>query len=165
MRFWNWSFFVVAVVCLVGLGARVAIGRIYSSGDALALLDALSSSGLYLGSASATASATILALMLTLIGMVRRSEREFDGGIYEKVLRIAKIATASLMTSLVLLLALVFPIGEFEGLPNSWYRWMYDGLFAATVATVGMLAATVMMLYQTIHTVIAEITPGSDTKP
>lgn len=124
------------------------------------LLESLSDSGLYLGSASATASATILALMLTLIGMVRRADSDFDKTTYRGILRIAQIATLSLMISLVLLLALVFPVGEFEDLPRAWYRWMYDGLFATTVATVGMLAATVVMLYQTIHQVIAKLTPG-----
>ena len=162
MKFWNWSVLVFAVVALLGLGARIAIGRIYSSSEAVELLDALSGSGLYLGSASATASATILALMLTLIGMVRRADTEFDTSVYRSVLRIARIATASLMVSLILLLALVFPVGEFEDLPTSWYRWMYDGLFAATVTTIGMLAATVILLYQTIHDVIAKLTPGDD---
>ena len=160
MKFWNWPIFVFAVVGLLGFGARTAIGRIYSSSEAVQLLDALSESGLYLGSASATASATILALMLTLIGMVRRADTEFDTSIYRSVLRISRISTASLMISLLLLLALVFPVGEFENLPTSWYRWMYDGLFTATVATIGMLAATVVMLYQTVHEVIAELTPG-----
>ena len=140
----------------------MAIGNIYSSGEAVVLLKALSQSGLYLGSASATASATVLALMLTLIGMVRRSDQEFDENIYQSINRIAQLATSSLLSSLLLLLALVFPVGEFDDLPTSWYSWMYEGLFATTVVTVGLLAATVIMLYQTVNQVIAHITPGED---
>lgn len=162
MKYWNWSVAIFAVVCLLGFAARQAIGQIYSSGQAIDLLNSLSKSGLYLGSGSATASATVLALMLTLIGLVRRSDKDFDEGIYKSVNRIAMLATASLMASLLLLLAMVFPVGEFEGLPPSWYSWLYEGLFATTVITVGLLAATVVMLYQTIRQVIAGLTPGDD---
>lgn len=160
MRQWMWPIIVLGLVCGIGYGARWAIGTIYGSGEAIQLLRSLSQSGLYLGSASATASATILALMLTLIGVVRRSDQDFDDGVYSNILRIAQISTVTLMTSLLLLLALVFPIGEFENLPRVWYEWMYNGLFAATVITIGLLASTIVMLYQTIYSVIAKVTPG-----
>ena len=162
MRHWIWSLAIFALVCLLGFGARQAIGTIYSSGEAVALLETLSRSGLYLGAGSATASSTVLALMLTLVGMVRRAEQKFDTNVYRSINRIAVLATASLMASLLLLLALVFPVGEFDDLPDMWYSWMYEGLFATTVLTVGLLAATVAMLYQTIRQVISELTPGED---
>ena len=162
MKYWNWSIAVFVLICLLGFGARQAIGRIYSSGEAINLLETLAQSGLYLGSASATASATTLALMLTLIGMVRRVDKDFDQSVYQNVNRISQLATASLLASLLLLLALVFPIGEFEDLPNSWYPTMYDVMFAWTTVTVGLLASTVIMLYQTIRQVLVKITPGDE---
>lgn len=147
---------------LVGFAARQAIGTIYSSGEAVALLESLSQSGLYLGSATATASATTLALMLTLIGMVRRAEQRFEDRIYRNIEHVSSLSTASLFLSLILLLALVFPVGEFEDLPADWYPMLYQGLFGATVVLVALLAATVTMLYRTVRQVIAHITPGDE---
>ena len=64
---------------LLGVGARWAIGSVYSQGEALQLMETLRSSGLYLGSAAATASATILALMLTITGMIRPAATRWPG--------------------------------------------------------------------------------------
>ena len=159
---WTWPLAAFLAVACVGYAARQAIGRIYSSGEAVNLLEALAQSGLYLGSGSATASATILALMLTLIGMVRRADHDFDMDVYRNIDRIAKLATVSLMVSLILLLVLVFPVGEFDDLPSYWYPNLYEALFALTVAVVALLAATVAMLYRTLRHVIASITPGDE---
>lgn len=151
-----------AIVCLVGLGARFAIGDMYSAAEARQLLEALSRAGLYLGSAIATASATIIALMLTLIGMINRMDSDFDAQAYRNVDRIAKLASASLMMSLLVLLAFVLPVGEFEELPKQWFTVLYDVLFAGCVVMVGLVAATVAMIYITLRSVISKITPEDD---
>lgn len=163
MRHHPWSTGIFLFFVLLGLGARWAIGSIYSSGEALKLVETLVSSGLYLGSASATASATILALMLTITGMIRRLDAEFDRDVWWRINLVSKAATVSLMASLLLLLALVFPIGEFEKLPVDWYAWLYNGLFAITVLVIALLATTVALLYATIHDVIAKVTPDIET--
>lgn len=147
------------IFLLLGFGARWAIGSVYSAGEAVQLVDALASSGLYLGSASATASATILALMLTLTGFIRRLDADFDEDVWCSVKRVAQASTVSLMASLFLLLALVFPVGEFEKLPVEWYAWLYNFLFATTVVVIALLAMTVALLYATIAEVITTITP------
>ena len=146
----------------LGIGARWAIGSVYSSGEAIQLIETLASSALYLGSASATASATILALMLTLTGFIRRLDADFGRDVWWRVDRVSQSATISLMASLPLLLALVFPIGEFEKLPTAWYGWFYNILFAITVVVIGLLAMTVALLYATIRDVIAKVTPDFD---
>lgn len=150
------------LICMTGLGARWAIGDVYSAAEARDLLDALSRAGLYLGSAIATASATILALMLTMIGMIRRADEEFDTEAYRNIDLVAKLATASLMMSLVVLLAFTLPVGEFEELPNQWYTFLYDGLFAGCVVMVALIAATVVMIYRTLQRVLSAVTPGED---
>lgn len=150
---------------LLGLAARWAIGSVYSQGEALQLMEALASSGLYLGSASATASATILALMLTITGMIRRLDADFDHDVWWRIDKVAQASTISLMASLSLLLALVFPMGEFEKLPADWYGWLYNALFAVTVLVIALLATTVTLLYATIREVIAKISPAVDDLP
>ena len=157
-----WSAAVFLMVCVIGFAARWAIGDVYSSAKATQLIEALSRAGLYLGSAIVTASGTILALMLTLIGMIRRMDKEFDADTYRSVDLIARLATATLMISLFVLLAFTLPVGEFEELPDGWYVSLYDGLFVASVVMVGMNAATVTVLYRTVRAVIEKVTPGED---
>lgn len=157
-----WPFTAFIFVCLFGAGARYAIGDVYSAAEARQLLDALSRAGLYLGSAIATASATILALMLTMIGLFRRLDEDFDEEAYRNIDLVAKLATASLMMSLIVLLAFVFPVGEFEQLPKWWYTILYDALFAGSVLMVALIAATVVMIYRTLQRVMQKITPGED---
>ncbi|WBY17750.1 hypothetical protein PF049_06330 [Erythrobacteraceae bacterium WH01K] len=151
------TFFIIAAA---GYFARSAIGTVYSAAEAIALLDALSRAGLYLASAIAGGSTTILALMLTLIGMIRRMDHDFSDQAYRDVDLIARLATASLLGSLFLLLAFVFPVGEFEDLPRQWFETLYEALFIGTVTVIGLAGATVVLMYITLRRVIAHITPG-----
>ncbi|MCJ7421425.1 hypothetical protein [Sphingomicrobium astaxanthinifaciens] len=162
MRHCPWSIAAFTIFVTLGFLARWAIGTVYSTGEALQLVETLASSGLYLGSAAATASATILALMLTLSGMIKRLDEDFDLAVWRTIDRVSQFATISLIASLTLLLALVFPIGEFEKLPADWFSRLYDLLFALTVLVIALLATTVVMLYRTLRTVIASITPHDE---
>lgn len=146
----------------LGLAAHFAIGTVYSAGKALELMASLTDSGLYLGSASATASATIIALMLTLTGMIRRMEADFDREVWVSVDRVSQLSIVSLVASLTLLLALVFPIGEFDNLPPGWFMTLYRVLFGLTVLVTALLAATAVMLYTTLRAVLTAITPHRD---
>lgn len=150
------------VIVSLGLGARFAIGNVYSEAEATDLIGTLSQTGLYLGSAIATASATTLALMLTLLGLTRRSENEFDEAIYSTIEKVAGFSTAALIGSVLLLLMLVMPVGEFEKMPERWYPILYNLLFALTVGICALLVATISQLFLTIRYVIAEITPGEE---
>lgn len=157
-----WPAGAFAFIVLLGFGARYAIGDIYSTAEARDLLEALSRAGLYLGSAIATASATVLALMLTMIGLLRRIDEDFDHEAYRNVNVVAKLATASLLISILVLLAFTLPVGEFEELPNRWYSILYNVLYAGSVLMVALMAATIMMIYRTLSLVLAKITPGDE---
>ncbi|RPF70807.1 hypothetical protein [Aurantiacibacter spongiae] len=153
---------IFVLTCLIGWGARTAIGSIYGAAEAADLLKALANAGLYLGSATATASATTLALMLTLIGMLPKLDADFDTVTYRCVDVIAKLATCSLMISLLVLLAFVMPVGKFEKLPTDWYSTLYNGLFAASVLVIALLATTVSVTYLTLRRVVKRVTPGRE---
>ena len=157
-----WPILAFLLFAAIGYGAREAIGSVYGAAEARDLLEALSRAGLYLGSATATASATTLALMLTLIGMLRKLDTDFDKETYRRVTLNASLATASLMMSLLVLLAFVLPVGEFDELPAGWYTMLYEVLFAGAVIMVGLLAATVMVTYLTVRRVVGQITPGEN---
>ena len=162
LRCYHWPLLTLLAVCLIGYFGRSSIGQVYSAAQAVDLLEALSRAGLYLASAIATAMTTIIALMLTLIGMIRRMDTDFDHGAYRDVAMVARASTISLLFSLLLLMAFALPIGEFEDLPATWFENVYDGLFAGTVFMVGLAAATVVLIYTTIMRVIDTIMPSDD---
>lgn len=74
------------LVIAIGVVGHFASGAIYSGLQARELIEALSRPALYLGSAIAASSATTMALMLTLLGLVRRVDAEFDRSMYRRVL-------------------------------------------------------------------------------
>lgn len=162
LRCYKWSLLTFAAICALGYFARTSIGHVYGAAEAITLIDALSRAGLYLGSAIATASATIIALMLTMIGMIRRMDEDFDAVAYQNIVQIARLATASLLISLVLLMAFSLPTGEFDQMPAQWFETLYEIMFLLTVIMVGLSAATVILIYTTLHRVLGKITPGKD---
>ena len=148
------------MIVFLGVVGRQAIGTVYGTAEAVDLLNALSRAGLYLGSAIATASATTIALMLTLIGMIRRLDEDFDRLAYRNVALVARLWTMTLLTALLLLMAFTLPIGQFDDLPSGWFETLYNGLYAASVCMVGLAGSTVVLIYTTLVTVIAKITPS-----
>jgi len=146
-------------VLAFGGGAFALTGSIYSAAEAQDLVDALSNSGLYLGSAMVGGSGTILALMLTLVGLVKRVNEDFDASIYKRIARVSLLSTLSLIGSVALLLILTMPVGEFDKLPSQWYPALYKALLAFMTAMSALMVGTVVLLYQTVITLISNITP------
>ncbi len=158
----KWPFFGGLAAVLVTLGVKFLIGGVYSSGKALQLIEALRDSSLYFGAAVATASATILALMLTLLGLSRQADSEFDNWVYQTINRIALISTISLCGAVALLMVLSMPIGEFEKIPENWFVAMYYVLVVFVALLAGFVITAVLMLFNAIRYVIMLITPGDE---
>ena len=150
---WRWplsGFFII-----VGLGALARLGVGGLGADPIDLLGDLSQSAGTLTSASMLASATTLALMLTLIGLIKESDR-FGAQTYKRIGIIAKLSTGALLSCAVLLLVQMLPIREIQGVNQQYYTWIYEGIFAWTVIAVALLVATVLMLFHTIMTIVNE---------
>ncbi|WP_343344173.1 hypothetical protein WJT74_09620 [Sphingomicrobium sp. XHP0239] len=161
---WNWATFIF--FCALGVAAWLAVGAVYASAQARQLIEALTESGLYLASTGAGSSATILALMLTLLGMINNSDAlSFDDRLSVLVKRISRFATLALMLSLLLLLLMVFPIGEYDEIPQNWFGILFNIMFAMTVLVLASLAMTVSSVYQTIMTVIGGIQENKEELP
>ena len=146
-------------VLAVGFAGQIASGRIYSGLHAREMIDALTSPALYLGSAIATSSATTMALMLTVLGLVRRMDADFDHSTYKNVYRISLLSAVLLVGSVVMLLMMSMPIGEFEEVPEAWYPALYKALYWLVVGLSALLVAVITLLFSTIRTLITNITP------
>ncbi|GAA4323496.1 hypothetical protein GCM10023115_52270 [Pontixanthobacter gangjinensis] len=99
-------------------------------------------------------STTILALMLTLLGLSRSSEFRLTDRHYKDVLMIAKSDTILIVTAVITFLMLNLPISESEGVDRSWYESIYYVSLGMASLLGGGFIAVVMMLYGTITNVI-----------
>ena len=151
------------IICLIGLIARYLNGAIYSQAEVLKLFGNLQKSGLYLGSATMGSSGTTLALMLTMVGLVRSIDKDFDDSVYRTVALIGLASAIGLISSVILLLTLSLPIGEFENVPEIWYYVLYNVTFGLIIFVSAVSVSIVLILLQTILHVISTITPTDKT--
>ena len=151
------------LICLFGAFARSLNGAIYEDSELMNLLDSIQRSGLYLCSAIATVSGTTLALMLTMIGLVRRIDEDFDFNVYRSVSLVSVTSATSLVVSVILLLVISIPIGEFDGVPTLYYKILYEVTFTIVVFLCAISAATVLILLSAILAVVRNITPKENT--
>ena len=97
---------------------------------------------------------TILALMLTLLGLSRSSDSQLTDRHYKDVLTIAKIDTIVLVAAVITFLMLNLPISESEEVGRSWYQTIYYISLGMAALLGGGFIAVVMMLYGTVANVI-----------
>lgn len=146
----------------VALAGQWLIGHIYSGYAARQLLESMSSSALYFGSAIVTAAATILALMLTILSLSSQADEDFDQIFFLRVERIAKLATIILMGGILLLLFLSIPIKESDSVPGSWFTTIYYALIVILAALAGLLITIVLMLLNAISSLIEAVRPSAE---
>ncbi|MCM8570103.1 hypothetical protein NE848_11990 [Gramella jeungdoensis] len=99
-------------------------------------------------------STTILALMLTLLGLSRSSNSKLTDRHYRDVLMIAKSDTILIVAAVITFLMLNLPISESQEVAKSWYQTIYYVSLGMASLLGGGLIAVVMMLYGTIANVI-----------
>ena len=146
-------------VIAFGVAGHLANGAIYSALHAQEMIEALSQPAMYLGSAIAASAATTMALMLTLLGLVRRVDADFDRSMYQRVYRISMLSAWLLSGSVVMLLVMTMPIGEFDEVPQTWFPTLCNVLYWMVVLLSALLVGMVTLLFSTIKTLIANVTP------
>lgn len=97
---------------------------------------------------------TILALMLTLLGLSRSSESRLTDRHYRDVLMIAKSDTILIVVAVITFLMLNLPISESQEVNQNWYQTIYYVSLGMAALLGGGFIAVVMMLYGTITNVI-----------
>ena len=155
----RYAFLCVGVAAAVAIAQPLLTGRIYSEAQSIQLLEGIKSSSLYLGSAIATASATTLALMLTLLSIASQADTSFEYNTYKGIELIGRISTATFIGSVVQLLLLSFPIGEFKNIDPGWFKGLYYVLSTVNGLLAGLMIVGVLILLDTIATLIKELSP------
>lgn len=102
----------------------------------------------------ALASATILALLLTLLSISSGSESKLKEDHYIHVLQIARLDTAVFIAAVVSFLLFNLPITESENVPGNWYSIIYYFSLGISSLLSGALIVVVLMLYNTVVNII-----------
>ncbi len=113
----------------------------------------------------ALASATILALMLTLLGVSSDSSSKLKDDHYKHILQIAKLDTIIFVSSLLFFLLFNLPVTESENIPDNWFNVIYYITLAVSAVLSASLIVVVLMLYNTIVNIIKVIGLGIKDHP
>lgn len=145
-----------AVIALVG---QMLVGFVYNGFEAHDLLQALIPTAGSLGGAVVQASATVLALMLTLLSLSRKELDDLEPGFFRRVQRIAQLSSIVLASAILLLLFLSIPLQQSKTLPVNWFQIIYYVLLVIIAAIAGLVVAIVIMLYNAIKGMISAVRP------
>ncbi|MBU2929425.1 hypothetical protein [Winogradskyella psychrotolerans] len=108
------------------------------------------------------ASATIMALLLTLLSVSFGSDMTLKKLHYQQVLNIAKFNVILFIAALILFQFFNIPIIESDNVPMNWYSVIYWITLASTSIISGMMITVILMLYRAITNLIAIIGLGKD---
>jgi len=99
---------------------------------------------------TALASATILALLLTVLSISSNSKSKLKKEHYIQVMQIAKLDTIVFITSILSFILLNLPITESDAVPYNWYNTIYYISLGLSSILASGLIVVVLMLYSTI---------------
>jgi len=108
------------------------------------------------------ASATILALLLTLLGISTGTENKLKKAHYKQVLSIATFDTVLFVGSLILFQLFNIPITEAENVPTTWFDAIYWATLISSSILSGMMITVILMLYTTVTNIINIVGLGKD---
>lgn len=138
---------IIAAVALFAM--TVAVGWVQSF-EALSLIQSVLPTARFLATAVITAATTVLALMLTLIGLSLNSDFSFHPRLYQRARYITNLSVLSLAMGVGLLLAVSVPISEVEEL-RRYYAVLYYILVAAIAIVGGMIVSVGLLIGATLR--------------
>ncbi len=110
-------------------------------------------------------SATILALMLTLLGVSSGTSSQLKDNHYNNIMRIAKLDTAIFVVALLSFLLFNLPVTESENIPANWFNVFYYITLGVGTVLSSALITVVLMLYSTIVNIIKIVGLGMQDHP
>lgn len=145
----KWAITGGVLATFAAMGGMMAIGTV-GSYEARQLLEATLPTIRFLSSSAMTASATILALMLTLLSFSQAHDSEFKESHYVRILQVSWMAAATIIAATILLLLLSIPLEESEEV-RTYYEWIYYAILVASAGLGGMVVTMILMLYNAIR--------------
>lgn len=144
------------LVASVAVGAVFIIGEV-SQLEAYDLLKTTLPTTRFFCSAVLTGTATILALMVTLVSLSSSAAVELKAQHYRRIQRIAMLDAIAFAGAMALLLFIMIPMEEAEVLPLGWYRIIYYVVLGAAAVLGALVVSVMMMLYSQTRQLIRAI--------
>lgn len=113
----------------------------------------------------ALASATILALLLTLLGVSSTSKSKLKKDHYHHILQIAKLDTIVFIAAVIAFLLFNLPITESDNVPPSWFSTLYYMSLMVSSILSASLIVVVLMLYNTVVNIVKIVGLGMTDHP
>lgn len=158
----RWAITGGAFTALFAIGVMTLVGRV-GDYEARRLLEATIPTIRFLSSSVMTASATILALMLTMLALSAETDAELRGTHYQRIQQVSFMAVVALITAIAVLMILTFPLEESEQL-NQFYSLVYYTLLGASAVLGGMMVAVVLMLLNAIRELVRLFHPSGSSR-
>ncbi|WP_223883475.1 hypothetical protein [Arenibacter lacus] len=95
-------------------------------------------------------SATILALLLTLLGLSSNSRSELKKDFYQEGSRIAQLDTIIFIAAVITFLLFNLPNTESDNVPNNWFSILYYISLGVSSVLSAALIVVVLLLYNTV---------------
>lgn len=111
------------------------------------------------------ASATILALLLTLLSISSGSKSKLSENHYLHVLIIARVDTIVFVSSMIAFQIFNIPITEAEDVPSNWYSYIYYITLGTSAILSGGLIGVVLMLFNAVSSIIKIVGLGIQDHP
>jgi hypothetical protein len=151
---------VSAVVSLIG----VLIINFSSGGDARILLEGMLPSIRFLCSSLMTVTATILALMLTMLSLSHAGEGNFIASHYDRVQQISLLDTITFAAATILLLFISIPFSQSQnGIPATFYTILYYIILVYAAVLGGALISIIILLYSAITDMVRVVHPNKES--
>lgn len=147
----------IAAIALFAL--IVGVGRV-GAFEALRLIEAVMPAARFLATAVATASITVLALLLTLLGLSLTSEFSFRTKFYRQVEQITTLSVLAIALAVAMLLAASVPVEQVETLDGFYGIYYY--VVAAGISILGGLTIAIgLMIGSTLRGLVRIGRPDS----
>jgi hypothetical protein len=111
------------------------------------------------------ASATIMALLLTLLGLSSNTDSKLKKSHYKQVQMIAKIDAGLFIAAILIFQLTNIPLTEAENLPKDWYISIYWVSLGLSSLISGAMVSVILMLYNTVSNIISIVGLGHTDNP
>lgn len=111
------------------------------------------------------ASATILALLLTVLSLSTSSNSRLKDSHYRHILLIAKVDTIVFVVSLLSFQLFNTNITQSDQIPAHWFDVIYYTILIISSCLCGALISVVLMLYNTVTNIIQIVGLGEEAHP
>ena len=135
-------------------GAGIFLLGNLSGYKAKVLLDGSMPSLTMMCNTTALASATIMALLLTLLGISAGSKNKFNENHYQQILLISRWNAAVFIASIIAFQFFNIPITETKEVEYDWWKWIYWASLAISAVLGGAIISIILLLYNTIKNMI-----------